>query len=213
MRRGAYVGALNRAKYCVENYDGAPAVKGSMKVMVDAYHDLNMTDLATNAEKVYADNYPGDHQGHSSPRSIGTSASCLARFVAAGDRIAPIAAEGAAAHAHARRRLAALVFVALDQIQDAPHRGSIEAARGDLIDRQILLDEGLENGIENFVRRQAVGVFLVEAQLGRRRPIDDPRGNHRATARFARRHRRYTNSLLQSLMGAKPPAMSPYSVA
>ncbi len=29
MRRGAYVGALNRAKYCVENYDGAPAVKGS----------------------------------------------------------------------------------------------------------------------------------------------------------------------------------------
>jgi hypothetical protein len=35
MRRGAYVGALNRAKYCVENYDGAPAVRGSMKVLVD----------------------------------------------------------------------------------------------------------------------------------------------------------------------------------
>jgi outer membrane protein assembly factor BamD len=58
MRRGAYVGAINRAKFCVENYDGAPAVKGSMKVLVDAYRALNMTDLASNAEKVYADNYP-----------------------------------------------------------------------------------------------------------------------------------------------------------
>jgi outer membrane protein assembly factor BamD len=60
MRRGAYVGALNRAKYCVEYYDGAPAVKGSMKVMVEAYYDLKMTDLAQSAERVYADNYPGD---------------------------------------------------------------------------------------------------------------------------------------------------------
>ena len=60
MRRGAYVGALNRAKYCVENYDGAPAVQGSLKVMVDAYYDLAMPDLAKNAERVYADNYPGN---------------------------------------------------------------------------------------------------------------------------------------------------------
>jgi len=59
MRRGAYVGALNRAKYCVENYDGAPAVQGSMKIMVQAYTDLGMMDLAKNAEAVYIDNYPG----------------------------------------------------------------------------------------------------------------------------------------------------------
>ena len=59
MRRGAYVGALNRAKYCVENYDGAPAVQGSMRVIIAAYYDLNMVDLAKNAERVYADNYPG----------------------------------------------------------------------------------------------------------------------------------------------------------
>jgi outer membrane protein assembly factor BamD len=58
MRRGAYVGAINRAKFCVENYDGAPAVKGSMKVLVDAYRDLKMMDLAANAERVYADNFP-----------------------------------------------------------------------------------------------------------------------------------------------------------
>ena len=60
MRRGAYVGAINRAKYCLENYDGAPAVKGSLKVLVDAYRDLHMMDLASNAQKVYADNYPND---------------------------------------------------------------------------------------------------------------------------------------------------------
>jgi len=60
MKRGAYVGAINRAKYCVENYDGSPAVKGSMKVLVDAYRNLQMTDLAANAEKVYTANYPAD---------------------------------------------------------------------------------------------------------------------------------------------------------
>ncbi len=59
MRRGAFVGALNRAKFCVENYDGAPAVQDSMKVMVDAYRALNMTDMAGDAERVYAANYPG----------------------------------------------------------------------------------------------------------------------------------------------------------
>ncbi|MGA2341925.1 MAG: outer membrane protein assembly factor BamD [Steroidobacteraceae bacterium] len=59
MRRGAYVGALNRAKFCIENYDGAPAVQSSMKIMVLAYRKLGMMDLAQNAERVYVDNYPG----------------------------------------------------------------------------------------------------------------------------------------------------------
>jgi outer membrane protein assembly factor BamD len=60
MRRGAYVGALNRAKYCIENYDGAPAVRPAMLVLIDAYRKLHMDDLAANAERVYADNYPHD---------------------------------------------------------------------------------------------------------------------------------------------------------
>jgi outer membrane protein assembly factor BamD len=60
MRRGAFVGAINRAKYCVENFDGAPAVRGSMKVLVDAYRQLGMMDLASDAERVYGDNYPGN---------------------------------------------------------------------------------------------------------------------------------------------------------
>src|ERR1700723_3082473 len=37
MRRGAFVGALNRAKFTIENYDGAPAVKDCLKIIVLAY--------------------------------------------------------------------------------------------------------------------------------------------------------------------------------
>ena len=59
MRRGAYVGALNRAKYCVENYDGAPAVQGSHegdgRRLPRARHGRIWRP---NAERVYADNYP-----------------------------------------------------------------------------------------------------------------------------------------------------------
>ena len=40
--------------------EGAPAVKGSLKVLVDAYRALHMNDLAANAEHVYANNYPAD---------------------------------------------------------------------------------------------------------------------------------------------------------
>ena len=60
MRRGAYVGAINRAKYCIENYDGAPAVQPSMQVLIEAYRALHMDELAANAERVYAANYPAN---------------------------------------------------------------------------------------------------------------------------------------------------------
>src|SRR6185312_17474130 len=70
--------------------------------------------------------------------------------------------------------LTALVFVALDQIQDSAHGRAIETARLELIDRQILLDEGLEYGIKSFVGRQGIGVLLLVAQLSRRRPLDYP---------------------------------------
>jgi len=60
MRRGAYVGALNRAKYAIENYDGAPAIEPCMAILIQAYRALKMDDLAANAERVYKENYPGD---------------------------------------------------------------------------------------------------------------------------------------------------------
>jgi outer membrane protein assembly factor BamD len=68
MRRGAYVGAINRAKYCIENFDGAPAVQPSLQVLIDAYRKLDMNDLAANAEKVYDGNYPADAKLAAAPK-------------------------------------------------------------------------------------------------------------------------------------------------
>lgn len=58
LRRRAYVAALNRAKFCIENYDGAPAVREAMDVMVSSYEGLGLEDLAEQARAVYATNYP-----------------------------------------------------------------------------------------------------------------------------------------------------------
>lgn len=58
LRRRAYVAALNRAKFCIENYDGAPAVREAMDVMVSSYEGLGLEDLAEQARAVYAINYP-----------------------------------------------------------------------------------------------------------------------------------------------------------
>jgi outer membrane protein assembly factor BamD (BamD/ComL family) len=40
-----------------------------MKVMVDAYRKLKMTDLAANAERVYTDNYPANAKDISQKKS------------------------------------------------------------------------------------------------------------------------------------------------
>jgi outer membrane protein assembly factor BamD len=61
MKRGAYVGALNRAKFCIENYDGAPAVQPALQILAAAYRELKMDDLAANAEKVYQANYSANN--------------------------------------------------------------------------------------------------------------------------------------------------------
>jgi outer membrane protein assembly factor BamD len=58
LKRGAYVAALNRAKYSVENYDGAPAVSESLWIMVVAYEKLGMRDLADETRQVMAESFP-----------------------------------------------------------------------------------------------------------------------------------------------------------
>jgi outer membrane protein assembly factor BamD len=58
LRRRAYVAALNRAKFCIESYDGAPAVRSALEIMISAYDGLGMKDLAEQSRKVYAANYP-----------------------------------------------------------------------------------------------------------------------------------------------------------
>lgn len=57
LRRGAWVGAINRAKYAVENYDGAPQLKRALEIMAESYRKLGMNDLAADSEKVLKENY------------------------------------------------------------------------------------------------------------------------------------------------------------
>ncbi len=56
MKRGAYIGALNRARGLIETYDGAPAVSGALKIAEEAYRRLDMDDLALVTANVRADN-------------------------------------------------------------------------------------------------------------------------------------------------------------
>jgi outer membrane protein assembly factor BamD len=57
-KRGAYVAALNRAKYSMETFDGAPAIAESLVIMVLSYEKLGMSDLAGDTRKVLELNYP-----------------------------------------------------------------------------------------------------------------------------------------------------------
>jgi outer membrane protein assembly factor BamD len=58
MSRGAWLAAANRARFIVEQYDGAPAVAESLKIMLDAYRELGMRDHADDIRLVIASNYP-----------------------------------------------------------------------------------------------------------------------------------------------------------
>jgi outer membrane protein assembly factor BamD len=60
LRRGAYVAAANRAKSALEEYNGATGNEESLKIMVKAYENLGMADLAADARKVLATNFPDD---------------------------------------------------------------------------------------------------------------------------------------------------------
>ncbi len=58
MRRGAFAAALNRAKFVVQTYDGAPAVPQALDIMIEAYDKLGMQDLADSTRLVVQTNYP-----------------------------------------------------------------------------------------------------------------------------------------------------------
>ncbi len=58
LRRGAYVAAMNRAKSALENYNGADSNAESLRILVAAYDELGMTDLADDARRVLALNFP-----------------------------------------------------------------------------------------------------------------------------------------------------------
>ena len=60
LRRGAYVGAVRRAKLVIDNYEGAPATRDALAILIVAYDRLGMKTLADEARRVYAANFTGE---------------------------------------------------------------------------------------------------------------------------------------------------------
>ncbi|MCZ8130622.1 MAG: outer membrane protein assembly factor BamD [Steroidobacteraceae bacterium] len=58
LRRGAWVAAAARGRYVIENYDGAPAVRDALEIMVESYRQLGLEDLASQSASVLAANFP-----------------------------------------------------------------------------------------------------------------------------------------------------------
>jgi outer membrane protein assembly factor BamD len=59
-KRGAYIAAAQRAKGAIEQYDGAPAVREALEILIESYDRLNLQPLAAQTRQVYEANYSGD---------------------------------------------------------------------------------------------------------------------------------------------------------
>ena len=55
--RGAYVAAVNRAKYALERYPGAPQLEETLQLLVYSYEQLGMMDLAADARRVLQESF------------------------------------------------------------------------------------------------------------------------------------------------------------
>ncbi len=60
LERRAYIAALNRARYVVENFQGSPAVSDAVSIMVECYLRLGLNDLADTSLALLRTNFP-DH--------------------------------------------------------------------------------------------------------------------------------------------------------
>ncbi|MCU0869616.1 MAG: outer membrane protein assembly factor BamD [Burkholderiales bacterium] len=67
LRRKAYVAAVNRAQYAIDNYPRAPALRGAFDVLVDAYAAMGLTDLQKDAERLRQLNFPEDTRAAQAP--------------------------------------------------------------------------------------------------------------------------------------------------
>ena len=62
IQRQAYLSSLNRAKYVVENYQGAPAVPRAMEIITEMYLRMGLNDLADQSLAILKANYPDSTQ-------------------------------------------------------------------------------------------------------------------------------------------------------
>jgi outer membrane protein assembly factor BamD len=58
LRRGAYVAAVNRAQFAIQNYPQTPAVEEAMFIAVKAYDALGMTELRDDTDRIMRKNFP-----------------------------------------------------------------------------------------------------------------------------------------------------------
>lgn len=58
IRKHAYIAAVNRTQYVVENYDRSTAMPEALATMAIAYDHLEIDDLAEDARRVLKKNYP-----------------------------------------------------------------------------------------------------------------------------------------------------------
>jgi outer membrane protein assembly factor BamD len=58
MKRGAFVGAAQRATDAMQQYDGAPAVRDALKILIAADERLGLNPRADQVREVYAANFP-----------------------------------------------------------------------------------------------------------------------------------------------------------
>jgi outer membrane protein assembly factor BamD len=69
MKREAYVAALNRCKYVIENYPDSTSVEEALVITVSAYDLLGMENLKQDTLRVLKTNYPNSpFAGKSAPR-------------------------------------------------------------------------------------------------------------------------------------------------
>jgi len=58
MKRKAYIAVINRTKHIIEAYPKTTAVPRALQLMVRAYQQIGMNDLAADAQRIYDLNYP-----------------------------------------------------------------------------------------------------------------------------------------------------------
>jgi outer membrane protein assembly factor BamD len=57
IRRGAYIAAVNRAKYALEHYPEAPELERTLQILVASYEQLGMSDLAADTRRVLRESF------------------------------------------------------------------------------------------------------------------------------------------------------------
>jgi outer membrane protein assembly factor BamD len=62
IQRQAYLSALNRARFVMENYQGAPVVPRALEIMIEMYLRMGLNDLADTSLAILRQNYPDSKQ-------------------------------------------------------------------------------------------------------------------------------------------------------